>query len=418
MGHRSKTAVLCAITAATLSTALEQKSSAEWKEYERIEMPREMHYFFRVFSSGRAITYNSHYKNYLMTFDWKDGKIASYQDIQIPGMLDPVPTPDDGRMITIPFIGGQEFPLLHKMLGGMRFYSTESMISEFQSRSHQNKKKIKTTEKLIRDVALPGSYQTIGLLGEDEEDGTRHYRVVTEAVHDKTSGFSIQEYAARPGKDGKIHLEKKWKDKQRVCQNIQFALPMLSKTGQYMGGADWRDPLNPKKRAKAKELNEPENTMIIQLPRNGSGDCEVVHELGRPTGKLDFSYDDRFVAFHAESQVDLPHLRTEKSIDSRPNTTRITRVRRLPSDDLHLNVFLYNMEATQQKDKFTKVTHCSAGSNCYYPGFMENGDLVYVERIKKTGKNYLVFLKNSDKGLSESASSWDISGNSSEGTSE
>jgi hypothetical protein len=65
---------------------------------------------------------------------------------------------------------------------------------------------------------------------------------------------------------------------QFVC-NISIKLPILSKDGQEFGGL----------------LNN-SSTSIFKFGDNYK--CEVVENLGIRTGKISFSYEGRYIAFH------------------------------------------------------------------------------------------------------------------------
>ena len=133
---------------------------------------------------------------------------------------------------------------------------------------------------------------------------------------------------------------------------------MLSKTGRYIGGID------PKT----------EHTKIMEILENG--DCVVRYDLRLKTGKLDFSYDDRKVAFHVSSKVGV-------------DIQRVTRLRRYPSKKLNLNAMTFDL----MTGRFEKVTECKGEFDCYYPGFTRDGNLVYLQQAPNYNYEF-IFLRH------------------------
>ena len=80
-----------------------------------------------------------------------------------------------------------------------------------------------------------------------------------------------------------------------------------------------------------------------------------------PTGKVDFSYDDRFVAFHVSpiNPEDVAHVVKTQKIGN------------------NIDIMIYDLHT----ESLNWVSDCQK-SNCYYPSFTPKGELYYIEQRK------------------------------------
>jgi hypothetical protein len=281
------------------------------------------------------------------------------EEIQLPGSLDPIPFPD-GKVMAIPL--GRT--ILDTLFDTMEYYSIDKLI---EGASHKE-------ARIYVDRHLPGNYQTIGVLGKDA-DGTTHYRIVSESVFNHSTGFYTQKYAFNYGNKNqgvKVIKEGKSKKAQKICEgSVQFALPMQSKLGKYLSGVE------PKTR----------NTKIMKILEDGT--CEDLVHFDFPTGKLDFSYDDKEVAFHVDT------LNKVKPGAYQHFLKPSKRKMQLQILTFSLGKYLEAKEAAKvdpSVDNFLTPVSACEGANCYYPTYLPSGDLVYLEQNKSTDDYRFVFM--------------------------
>lgn len=311
-----------------------------------VPVPRAPNYFFRVLPNKPWIAYNSRARNFLLNYE--TGK-----EIKLPGMFDTIPLVE-GDLISIPY-GILAFDR-------MKFYDVERLIRGDSF----------CDALVYEDKHLPGAYQTFGIINTDE-DGTQHYRIVTESILDHMSGFYTQKYAILKKEDGSYSITKEGttKDAEAICgKSARFALPMLSKSGMYLAGVD------PQTR----------NTKIMKVSDDGI--CEDVVLFDFPTGKLDFSYDDAEVVFHVNTAA------TGKAIDFQ----HFRKIRK----DVHLELMTFRLgdylsakytseDKPDLADYFETVIPCP-GKNCYYPTYLADNNVAFLVQNETKPEFEFVFI--------------------------
>ena len=274
---------------------------------QRVAIPHIPRWFFKPFAELPAemglyasilplVAYASLAGNNLINLD--TGYI-----IPTPGDRDSVPTPDE-EFLTSP---------------GVYLMPVEDLLDE-QRRAHPRR--------LHADMW--GEYQSPGLLR--EFDGGRDYRFIIGRFKPSVRDFRIRrdaqnEFNIEP-------LNKAW----RPCPQRRLHLPMIAKDGREFGAYDVAAG----------------STRIFAISRDSK--CTPLEDLGMPTGKVSFSFDNRLLAFHLA-------IFDEASVEIAKN----------PNDNWTSNVFVYD----RQTRRIARITHNTAG-NAYYPAFRRNGTLVYL----------------------------------------
>ena len=87
--------------------------------------------------------------------------------------------------------------------------------------------------------------------------------------------------------------------------------------------------------------------------------CHLFKDLQMPTGKVDFSYDDKLMAFHV----------------SPVNPKDVAYVIKTQDIKNEIDIMTFNL----QTGAFNWVSDCQK-SNCYYPSFSPEGDLFYIKQ--------------------------------------
>lgn len=265
-------------------------------ELGRFVIPDVPRWFFKPLPDRPYVVYLGDRGNHLL--DMETGRITP-----IPGVSDAVPTPD-GRFVSLP--GISLFPL-----------------DELLNTNRQAK-----PTRLTAD--LRGDYQSPGLLHEDESSVT--YRFIADregtVARDIRVVFNTQH-------GPKLEV---LGPKHKLCSGRLLQLPMLSKDGREFSAYDVQ--------ASA--------TKIFRIGDDFG--CTEASNLGLPTGKLSFSFDKRYVAFH------LGHV--EK---------RSARMADVPDDRMVHSVFVLD----RKLQRIGRLTHNTA-SNAYYPAFRRDGTLVYL----------------------------------------
>jgi hypothetical protein len=287
--------------------------SRRWKQTGQLQISRVPKYYFKPMATGTWIAYQAGFSNYLL--DPESGR-----EIHVPGTIDPVPSPDE-KLLTVPST------LATTGLGKLHFFRMDDLMA---GRSRK--------EALVfTDNKIPGTYQSVG---QRMEHGKTIYRVVSESLYLR-KGFFFQDYEVVEESARIVELRPKTRSRRRLCPELSFALPFLSKTGKLFSGVD---PIT-------------RNTKIFAIDEAGA--CKLRAELRYPTSKVDFSFDDRLLAFHMSP------------IDSRS----VTEVMRRPGDELRLDAYVYDLAARELE----RVTDCQ-DANCYYPSFRKSGEVVYMRQ--------------------------------------
>lgn len=257
--------------------------------------PRVPEYFYKVRSNGLMISYSSDGTNYL--FD-----LANNSEITLPGVYDPVFNLGTDTML-FPMGRGYNFHSLKKWRAG-------------------------DLQPLLVDETLLGVYQSAGLL--KAEEGKIVFRVISEQL----GNHLTRDYSYSPSEDAITPLGDSAKT---LCSNFSIKLPIISKNGLEVGGVD----LIAKKTSVWKIISD--------------GTCEKVEELSLITGKLNFSYDSRFVTYHI-------YATDHADYETRPDSNH------------QANVYVYD----RQTKKTYQITN-NIGLNSMYPDFTQAGELVFAD---------------------------------------
>ncbi|MDH3453209.1 MAG: hypothetical protein OEN20_12410 [Gammaproteobacteria bacterium] len=262
----------------------------------RVAIPHTPRWFFKPFADLPLVAYASQSGNNLINLN------TGYV-IPVPGNRDAVPTPDE-QFLTSP---------------GVYLTRVEDLLDE-QRRA----------QPLRLHADLGGEYQSPGLLR--EFDGGRDYRFMIGRFKP-----SVRDFRVRGGSGAQLSIEplgKAW----RPCPQHRLHLPMLAKDGREFGAYDVAAG----------------STRVFAI--DGEAGCALVEDLGIPTGKVSFSFDNRLLAFHLA-------IFDQASVSMAEN----------PDDRWTSNVFVYD----RRTRRIGRITHHTAG-NAYYPAFRRDGTLVYL----------------------------------------
>lgn len=279
-------------------------------------------YFAKVTPDGRYMCYIAD-ANIIMDLQNPDTRVI------VPGPYDPVPAPPVGpenktRHLSAPSGGGHD---------GMAFYNMSDV--ERAMKSGQTSDLSSDLQPVHLDKENTHSYQSIGLL-----PGTRNrpvYRMLS-------GSLTVDDYdtSARPWQQ--------LRHRDNLCgMEGRYQLPMLSKDGQELAIYD----------------TETQTTKIMGIHDDGT--CEVKLDLGFPTGKVEFSYDGKAIAFHVDS---FSNENQGEQFSGVSNT--ITK-----------NVYLLNLIRNGRKLKAGPLKRLTSnslpGQGSYYPSFTQSGEVVYVQ---------------------------------------
>ena len=267
------------------------------------DVPR---WFFKPLPDSAWIGYLGEGGNKLLNLE--TGRV-----IPVPGNNDAVPTPD-GRYLSVP---------------GITLFS----MAELLDRSQPVETRLA--------VALHGEYQSPGIIAQSETETT--YRFIVDQ-----QGPKIRDFEVRHRGDAEASITAPGK-LRRLCPEKQLQLPMIAPNGHEFGAYDVQTG----------------STHILKI--NSDDSCESVLNLGIATGKLSFSYDGRYVAFH------LAH-REKFSRDAFE----------VPEDVYASSVFIVDRKLL----RMARLTHNTI-SNAYYPAYRRDGSLVYLFKpYEKSGGSF------------------------------
>jgi hypothetical protein len=305
-------------------------SPQEWEMIKKTSPQNTPKYFFRPVPGTPYISYTSGTRNRLLNME-------TGEEVKIPHWVDAVPTPI-GNVITIPrlvpnFSVKPRFGFIPEF-GTMEFYHLDNLL----------KGKAKP---FFRDRKLPGAYQTIAVLKKTPHSTL--FRIVTESFLNKKRVF-LQDYEVLFNQNKVSSMKALYPKAKRFCPNIEISLPMLSKTGKFFAAVD---PLT-------------RHMKIYTMDKNFN--CQLHKDLEMPTGKVDFSYDDRFVAFHV----------------SPINPTDVAHVVKTQKLGNNIDIMIYDLHT----ESLNWVSDCQK-SNCYYPSFNPQGELYYIEQRKNKSYQFV-----------------------------
>lgn len=258
--------------------------------------------------------------------DLETGKMT-----KVPGSVDPVFTPD-GAYLTLP--------------DGI-FYNAQDI------RVDANEGESTSSPKKVYSGGMSGVYQSIGV--KKESDGSTTYRMI-----DDTSDVSFQDYKRKPGSDS---LVQKNKYSRKLCKEFQSDTPMISKDGKYVS-------IYNSKTLSTQIYNIEDNVNDPDKP------CKLVMDLGFPTGKVSFDYENKRIAFHVDS------VQTQANYFSGVSSS-------IRKDSYVMNIDIGKDEdgnETWKASSFAKMNlskrEGKLGTGSYYPRFRKDGSIVTVVQHK------------------------------------
>ncbi len=283
--------------------------------------------------------------------DLKTGK-----SIRVPGDGDPIATPD-GKFFTV---SGA-----HSAGKGLTFYLASDLLKGF---SRGAKKNLHDLKPIFTDPEVLGYYQSFGILSSrftfEVNPQKKKIKVLYtryRVLHSDGGPFQITEYEVLE-KEGKVFFQRKLQSP--LCANLKNykdnTTAMLSKDGKLASAYDGKENV----------------TRIFDLiVKEEKITCIEAFSLGFPTGKLDFSYDGHWIAFHVNFLSD--------DYGDGP----ITHV---PSTKIK-DVILAKLEKKDGKtigiDQFARLTtSVHRGEGSYFPAFLPNGKLFYVHQNNENKK--------------------------------
>lgn len=193
------------------------------------------------------------------------------------------------------------------------------------------------------DRQFTGTYQSVGTL--KESNGQTLSRMITDNDGEATAAEYLTVIA-----DGKRKVSMT-KTPQRLCSNVQFKLPMISKDGSKISGYDIHS-----------------KTSKIWAINSETGKCDEIVDLKMIVGKADFSYDGKQITFHT-SVTQEPGAYFENPLGS----------------DRNMNVFVYDFE----KQSLRKMSQNAKRDHSYLPIFSEDGSIIYSQ-LSEDGRSQFV----------------------------
>ncbi len=207
------------------------------------------------------------------------------------------------RYITYTSIGGEDAKIFDLQLSKKLYFS--SGLDPFPTQDalyyvHSNPIRFLIPEEGIKrgddaepvfvDEDLKGTYQSIGMLQDTPQK--KVYRILIGGMQ----SVEIQDYIRLNSKKqdsnpDNIEFAKKFSTPQKICenvnpQNITISTPVLSNQGQLMGGQDYVS----------------QTTKIFSFDPEVQT-CKPIADIGIATNKVTFSWDDQWVAYIKEGEV-------------------------------------------------------------------------------------------------------------------
>ena len=262
------------------------------------------------------------------------------KSIRFPGPYDPVFTPD-GKYLTRP--------------GGI-FYNAEDVRKKAKANSFAQ------SMSPIHNGGMRGVYQSLGTV---ESPSSGNGNKATYRMIDDENGVSFQDYTIDHDNNG---VKQKMGSAKRLCDGIKTDTPMLSKDGKYLS-----------------IYNEQSGTtQIFNIEENvkSGKPCQMVLDLGFPTGKVSFDYSNSQIAFHVDS------VQTQDDYFSGISS-------RMRKDSFVLKIDKGKDASGKEKwvpRSFTKMNltdgKADLGTGTYYPRFRKDGSIVTVVQHKSGLQSY------------------------------
>lgn len=271
------------------------------------------------------------------------------KSIQVPGQYDPVFTPD-GRYVTVPpgnFYDADAF--------------RDGLKRGVKDMSDENKNKIGTGQ------GAGSAYQSVGTLQESAQKSSYLY------ISDSMQGGPNEDLSFFVAEVDHQTNTMKTVKRGILCDNIGEAhTPMISSDGQYLS------VLNPQTRS----------TQIYRVDIDG-GPCNLVSDLGVPTGKVsfDFGSNPRRLAFH----VDQSGTNVGWFADISGGIAKDTYVMELDVQNAGAANESWEMNGIQRLGVNT-----DEGTGTYYPRFRRDGTVVAI--TDTSDGRYSIDVFNPDNG--------------------
>lgn len=292
----------------------------------RIWPKKRPNYFFKTSPDGRYIYYIGMNKNWRI--DTQTG-----EEILLPGNADPVPSSDGKILTSINFRSGER-PDWSLNLSPMKNWDIDRTSSGHIDYS-------KTTI----DSNTARTYQSVGTLGENR------YRILS--YDERVASIVLRDYKLM----GKSFSSVTRGDNYEKLP--QLRLPMISKDGAEFSSLDI-------------ETNE---TVLYKINKDGSGAKEI-ERLNFPSGKVDFSSDNRKIVFHVTETV---------STSGRFNFSEEVHMPAIFDNDAEVrNIFVYDRDTKS----IIPITQNQNG-NSYYPVFLQDNRVVYLDQTDE-GTSFVI----------------------------
>ncbi|HMN67410.1 MAG TPA: hypothetical protein PKC28_02630 [Bdellovibrionales bacterium] len=274
-------------------------------------IPEAPSYFTKVMPDGKAAFYIGTINHLLLLEEKNETKRV----LDVPGTIDPVPCPD-GRVMSVPGLDLYEMSQVY-----LRGVNAPSMIT---------------------DYTLAGVYQSCGLLESTSRSAT--YRIIT----DENGGVMFRDYRVTFGRRGRPGTAVGLGPAQARCPGTNLKTILISKTGKYISG-----------------FSPATGTTQIWDVSDEAPECKLALDLGFPTGKVEFNFDDSRIAFHMDyfgSNAGEYFSGLDDGMSKDVFTLDLERTR-----DGLIGKNMRRITAAGQKDQ---------GS--YYPSFARDGRIVFV----------------------------------------
>ncbi|MDG0816807.1 hypothetical protein [Bdellovibrio svalbardensis] len=346
-------------------------TEASFSHEKKILAPDGVSYFLRPSGKTKEVGFATlSGKNMIMN-------VQTGQSTNVAGIIDPVPSPD-GVLLAVPgdvvYLGADATPkspesISEEQLEKIEYrYTGSTQIVEkrrpntlnwqpttltlsalkaqkatylasgmsFYTKDKSNPKAYNLT---AFDATVSENYQSLGVVKNVKE--TR-YRMLYEG----SKSIMLKEYTWNPSNQKLTPLG----DAKPMCNTntgINSALPMLSKDGTEFSTYD----------------PQSQSTKVYSIAT-----CAVVAEIPSLVGKIDFSPNGRFLAFHVDG-------------GNKIGTNQF----RLPKDDgTNLSLFLYD-----RKNKKLIPLKSQKRTDLYYPVFLSDDEIAYVSKNKDNEQFYI-----------------------------
>lgn len=291
----------------------------------------------------------------------------------VPGRRDAVPLPDC-KLLSV---SGNMDENGDK--AGIRFFEPDVVSTEKKAMYH-----LDDTPPLLEDKSMIHAYQSMATLSnqgnnttyrvliDDDQGGVvfKDYRV---KYNGKTPTFDPSDVSKQPspictqvtlkGADGKPGELRKT-GVEAVPADFKIKLPILSKDGTMLSAFDPVDQV----------------TRIYKVDLANPTRCQELVNLGIPTGKPEFSYDNNKIVFHSNSKPGIDSWFRYEGRD----------VESWDSSQWNNTVFTVDLKSGQMRQISKRNPNNPLHGSSYYPAFRKDGSVVFMRANSK-------FVKNEEK---------------------